>query len=418
MSGWRAPERIFVGMGVTFDAATWAWYLAAIVWWTVDLGYGPLQLVLLGTVLEVTALVTEVPTGMVADRVSRKWSVVSSYAMMSTAMMLSAATRDYGVMLAAQALFGLGWTFRSGADVAWLTDERTALRRLEGESDAEALDESPALLRRHRLGITAGLLALVPVILWGDHSLRGVILVSGLGLALTTIWLAVAMTDHFRVGSDGDEHEAGMLAILREGFGVTRRVRSIRLLIVVMVLLGLGAEALDRLGFKAFLDEGDFGDESLRFTGILFATMAALGLLVVWVTESARNRGVGLGLLAVVLLSVSSVGAAIAAVAPAIGIAVGLALQDPCREALDPVTTALANEQAPESSRATVLSFVSLSHGLGNTFGGIVLALVAEALDVRWAIFAAGALWAVAMVVARLAASVTTDTPASTVDAS
>ena len=115
MSGWRAPERIFVGMGVTFDAATWAWYLAAIVWWTVDLGYGPLQLVLLGTVLEVTALVTEVPTGMVADRVSRKWSVVSSYAMMSTAMMLSAATRDYGVMLAAQALFGLGWTFRSGA---------------------------------------------------------------------------------------------------------------------------------------------------------------------------------------------------------------------------------------------------------------------------------------------------------------
>lgn len=111
-------------------------------------------------------------------------------------------------------------------------------------------------------------------------------------------------------------------------------------------------------------------------------------------------------------------GAAIAAVAPAIGIAVGLALQDPCREALDPVTTALANEQAPESSRATVLSFVSLSHGLGNTFGGIVLALVAEALDVRWAIFAAGALWAVAMVVARLAASVTTDTPASTVDAS
>ena len=156
-------------------------------------------------------------------------------------MMLSAATRDYGVMLAAQALFGLGWTFRSGADVAWLTDERTALRRLEGESDAEALDESPALLRRHRLGITAGLLALVPVILWGDHSLRGVILVSGLGLALTTIWLAVAMTDHFRVGSDGDEHEAGMLAILRKGFGVTRRVRSIRLLIVVMVLLGLGA---------------------------------------------------------------------------------------------------------------------------------------------------------------------------------
>ena len=103
MASWRAPERIFIGMGVAFDAATWAWYLAAIVWWTIDLGYGPLQLVLLGTVLEVTALLTEVPTGVVADRFSRKWSVVASYAMMSVAMMLSAATRNYGVMLFAQA---------------------------------------------------------------------------------------------------------------------------------------------------------------------------------------------------------------------------------------------------------------------------------------------------------------------------
>ena len=135
------------------------------------------------------------------------------------------------------------------------------------------------------------------------------------------------------------------------------------------------------------------------------------------VTESARNRGVGLGALAVVLLVISSAGAAVAAIAPAIGIAIGLAMQDPCREALDPVTTALANEQAPESSRATVLSFVSLSHGLGNTFGGVTLALLAEALNIRWAIFVTAGLWAIAAGVAQVASGARDHAPTPLIDA-
>lgn len=396
-------------MGVAFDATTWAWYLAAIVWWTVDLGYGPLQLVLLGTVLEVTALVAEVPTGVVADRFSRKWSIVTAYVLMAGAMVLSAVTLSYPVMLVAQAVFGIGWTFRSGADVAWLTDERTAVRRRDGDAEAVSIDESPVLLRRHRLGIATGLVALVPVVIWGDRSLRGVIVICGIFLGLVALWLAVAMTDHFRASGEGDEHEATALEILRDGIGVTRRVRSVRLLIIVMVLLGLGADTLDRLGFKQFLDEGDFGDSSLRWTGLLFMGLAALGFVAVAATERARARGIALGVLAVVLLAIASAGALVAAIAPAIGIAVGLLMQDPCREAFDPVATALANERAPESSRATVLSFVSLSHGLGETIGGITLGLLAEALNVRWAIFVVAGLWALATGVAHVAAEVRED---------
>jgi len=40
----------------------------------VELGLGPLQLLLMGTVLEVTYLLFEVPTGVVADTVSRRLS--------------------------------------------------------------------------------------------------------------------------------------------------------------------------------------------------------------------------------------------------------------------------------------------------------------------------------------------------------
>ena len=159
-------------MGMAHDAATWAFYLAAIVWWTIDLGYGPLQLVLLGTTLEITMLVSEVPTGVVADRFSRKWSTVLSFAIMTAAMFLHVATTEYWVLLISQALFGLGWTFRSGADVAWLTDEAAWLA--EGTDTAD-VDQSPILLRRHRLGMVAGLAALLPTTLLGGGNLRLVI---------------------------------------------------------------------------------------------------------------------------------------------------------------------------------------------------------------------------------------------------
>lgn len=388
-------------MGMAHDAATWAFYLAAIVWWTVDLGFGPLQLVLLGAILEITMLVSEVPTGVVADRFSRKWSTVISFAIMTAAMFLHIVTTNYGVLLASQALFGLGWTFRSGADVAWLTDEMASRWRDGAEPDRD-LDEdlSPILLRRHRLGMVAGLVALLPTTLFGGTSLRLIIGLCAGVLGLTTIWLAAAMTDHFRAGLDEDEHPGSMGSILREGIATTRRVPSLRILVAVVVLLGLGAEALDRLGFKQFLDDGDFGDDSLFWTGLLFMTLGALGVAVVWFVERALGRGVRLVMLAVILVAVSAGGAVVAAIAPALGIAIGMALQDPCREALDPVSVAWTNREAPESARATVHSLVNQAHGLGVLVGGVTLAAVAEAIGIRWVIFVAGALWAVAAVLA------------------
>ena len=56
-------------------------------------------------------------------------------------MFLHVVTTNYGVLLASQALFGLGWTFRSGADVAWLTDEMAALGDTEPGVSLDALWE-------------------------------------------------------------------------------------------------------------------------------------------------------------------------------------------------------------------------------------------------------------------------------------
>ncbi|MGH3091497.1 MAG: hypothetical protein ACRDOG_04090, partial [Gaiellaceae bacterium] len=98
------------------------WTLAA-VYFVREVGMGPLELVLVGTALEVAYFVFEVPTGVVADMVSRRASIVVAMVLMGAGFVLTAAVADVRVVLAAAALMGFGWTFRSGAEDAWLADE-------------------------------------------------------------------------------------------------------------------------------------------------------------------------------------------------------------------------------------------------------------------------------------------------------
>jgi MFS family permease len=59
----------------------------------------------------------------IADTISRKWSLVVSHVLMGTAMMATGLVTDFGPLVATRMLWGLSWTFASGADVAWVTDE-------------------------------------------------------------------------------------------------------------------------------------------------------------------------------------------------------------------------------------------------------------------------------------------------------
>ncbi|WP_035855095.1 hypothetical protein [Cryptosporangium arvum] len=69
------------------------------------------------------ALLLAVPAGVLADRVSRKWSLVVSYALTGPAMMATRLVGGFGAPLATPLRWGLAWTFASGADVAWISDE-------------------------------------------------------------------------------------------------------------------------------------------------------------------------------------------------------------------------------------------------------------------------------------------------------
>ena len=83
----------------------------------------PLQLVLVGTVMELTIFVFEVPTGVVADVYSRRLSIVIGNVVMGLGLVLAGAVPQVWAVLAGWSVWGFGYTFTSGATEAWLADE-------------------------------------------------------------------------------------------------------------------------------------------------------------------------------------------------------------------------------------------------------------------------------------------------------
>ena len=83
----------------------------------------PFQLVFLGTVMELSVMLAEIPTGVMADTISRKWSVALSCVVSGSAMVVNGFVTAFPALVACQVVWGVGITFASGADVAWATDE-------------------------------------------------------------------------------------------------------------------------------------------------------------------------------------------------------------------------------------------------------------------------------------------------------
>src|SRR5512136_705424 len=146
----------------------------------------PLQLVLVGTTLELSVLLFEVPTGVVADVYSRRLSILIGFVLIGLGFLLEGLLPFFLTILLAQVLWGLGYTFTSGATQAWLSDEI-------GEARA-----NPAFLTAKRYdlyGNLAGILA--GMFLGGFTSISTPILASGLG------WILLAMLLPFLMSEQG-----------------------------------------------------------------------------------------------------------------------------------------------------------------------------------------------------------------------
>lgn len=393
------PARIYRANGVVFVAMMRAYWTALAIRVAVDLELPPLQLVLLGTAMELTILVSEVPTGVVADVVSRKLSVIGSFVLIGVAEIIAGTVTAFPALVASQVLFGFGYTFQSGAETAWFTDEVGSVEAAE-----------PVILQRGRWqmaaavgGIGGGaMLSLLT-------SLSVTIVVAGLvtlawGCVLTLVMPEEGFERRRERGASRRrvvEEIAEMRNTFWWGMASARSVPALRVLLVVMIAMGVASEAVDRLDLRR-LDQVGLSDNTneIVVVAVIAALQSALAGIALWFSRhrlGSERLATGLA----VMLGGAAVAIVALALVPVLPIAAaGLVLQGALRNATGPVTVAWTNAHADGRHRATIHSFVGQAEATGEIAGGVALGAVATmagvplALSVSAGLFGAAALLA------------------------
>src|SRR5215210_7724712 len=119
----QSPTAVYLGLELSLSAAFAVSFTVTAVYFVKTVHQDPLQLVLVGTAMEATIFVCEIPTGVLADTYSRRASLVLGWALSGAAMVLVGTVPNVAAVLIGYALWGLGYTFTSGAYEAWITDE-------------------------------------------------------------------------------------------------------------------------------------------------------------------------------------------------------------------------------------------------------------------------------------------------------
>jgi MFS transporter, DHA3 family, tetracycline resistance protein len=248
----------------------------------------PLQIVLVGTVLEVSYLIFNVPTGLLADVVSRRWSVTVGYFVLGVAYLFEGSAPLFVAIACAQVVQALGFALVDGAKQAWIADESGGERithiYLRGSQFSQA-------------GYLMGVLASGFV---ASFQLRFPFYVGGGLVILVGIFLMIYMPERkfrpetaepitIRSAWRALPREAGRTA--GTSWALMRRHHVLIIVFMAMAFYGLSSEGWDRLAAVHLIKNFTFPDfVSLKTpTWLSVATFIGmvLGLLA---TELVRRR--------------------------------------------------------------------------------------------------------------------------------
>lgn len=352
-------------------------------------GLTAFQLVIVGTVLEFTVFVFEVPTGIVADLVSRRQSVIIGYLLIGIGFMVEASVPIFGPILLAQLIWGIGATFTSGAEEAWLADE-------EGEENLAHIYLRGAQFAQ--IGMLAGILASV---IMGRVALNVPIFIGGLGIVLIAMFLFLFMPEtNFRPAEPPDRSSwRKMGRTFREGWAIVRMDQILPIMMIVALFYGLSSEGLDRLWEAHLLTNFTFPASSLMEPVMWFGLInAGEMLLVILASELIRRyiqveqQQVAVRLL-MVMNSFVVVGLIAFGLAPTFLLALGsLWTVFLFKGAGAPIFSAWMNKGLKPSVRATVLSMRGQVDAIGQIIGGPIIGLVAGLFGLNIAMVAVGLL--------------------------
>jgi len=338
-------------------------------------GLTPVQLILVGTTLEISAFLFEVPTGIVADVYSRRLSIIIGYILMGMGFLVEGFFPSFLPILLAQVIWGLGYTFTSGATQAWISDEI-------GEEDANKL-----FLRATQVGLFASLLGMGSAILIGVNNVALPLQVGGVGVILIGIALMFIMpeTGFHPIPREDRNTWQHMWHTFNQGVKAVRSRPRLMNIVFIGLFYGLYSEGFDRLWVKHLLDHFElpviFGNNQVAFFALLRVTGTVLTILAVRFVEKRVDSTSPLAIGRAVLVVTGTISIALLgfALSPLLYLSLSLYLViSVLRNVQIPLQTAWINQKLDSQVRATVHSMFGQVDAIGQVMGGPIVAVIAS----------------------------------------
>jgi len=326
-------------MDLSLTAPIWVLYLRD------ERGLSLAQITLLEVPLFLLIVFAEVPTGAVADRFGRRFSLLLSSAILALALFVYGIATSYLVILVSNLVWGLAFTFRSGADTALLYD---SLKEADREDDFQTINGRCWALRS--AAMLAGLLLGAPIAAATSYSVA--IILHGL-LAATAVPVALLMREPHRAR---EPHHEPYLRTLVVGVRDAWRWPPLRYIFLFSGIIGASAAGPLLLLQQPWLAAHGVATGDLGFWQAPVQAAEILGALAAgWLLWRLGERAGFLVLPATMFLctaALSTIGSAWVAVG-FLGIALGRGMHNP-------LLASYVNRRIESRRRATVLSMQSV----------------------------------------------------------
>ena len=351
-----------------------------------SLHLNPFQLVLVGTVLETACFIFEIPTGIVADMKSRKLSVIIGITLIGAAFIIEGSIPSFASVMISQLLWGLGYTFTSGAEDAWIADEL----------DGKGLDT--IYLKGTQVGQIFSFVGIICSTMIGSIMVNLPIIMGGiLFIALSVLLIFLMKETNFTPAPAENRNSwQQMVHTFVEGIKFIKGKSILLLMMAISLLYGLYSEGIDRLWTSHFLIETDFPDmidiKPVVWIGIIEGTAMLLSIVSVEYIKRRMKKSGELDRVWILTLinGFKVVSMIIFGLSGKFSLAlISYLLFYTLRTANGPLYRAWRNKNIKSEVRATVISTYGQMDALGQIIGGPLIGLIALKTSISTAIVVA-----------------------------
>lgn len=303
------------------------------------------EIMVLQSIAAVAVVVFEVPTGAVADKIGRKFSLIFGSLLWGVSLLIYILGKNFYIFAVAEVIFSLGATFKSGADTALIYDSLKAMKRESEFQKIEGYSRSFTFYAQGIGSIIAGFVYEVNIFLP---------MIISIGFMIITACIAMGFEEPVIEGKEGSFGKGYFKQIKESGKYVLGHEKLKAIILYSMIFF-----IFYRTGFWYFQPYMESVNISVKYFGIIFflfnVVAAQTSNSCYKIMEFTKPKTLtfmsGLLIASFILLGI---------IRGWIGV-LAILLQQVARGLYRPVTRKYMNKHIPSDKRATILSFHSLA---------------------------------------------------------